>query len=74
MIIVCWQTILMKIHTFLYRKFRKMSQNLIGALRVKKFSNKLDDAYSASMKCTLQYENIHVVSYHKSTKAHKAQV
>ena len=51
-----------------------MSQNLIGALRVKKFSNKLDDAYSASMKCTLQYENIHVVSYHKSTKAHKAQV
>ena len=39
--IVCWQTILMKYHTLLFRKLGKMSQNLssaavvIGALRVK---------------------------------------
>ena len=39
--IVCWQTILMKYHSFFFfRKLRKMSQNLssaavvIGALRV----------------------------------------
>ena len=39
---VCWQTILMKYHTFFFRKLGKMSENLssaavvIGALRVKR--------------------------------------
>ena len=43
MIIVCWQTILMKYHPFFKKKMGKMSQNLssasdvIGALRVKCF-------------------------------------
>ena len=42
--IVCWQTILMKYQTLVFRKFGKMSQNLssaavvIGALRVNIFS------------------------------------
>ena len=46
--IVCWQTILMKYHTFFFQKLRKMSQNLssaavvIGALRVNLFGSQND--------------------------------
>ena len=32
--IVCWQTILMKYHTFFIRKLGKMSQNLLSAAAV----------------------------------------
>ena len=67
--IVCWQTILMKNHTF-FRKSGKMSQNIssaavvIGTLKVH-FSNKLS-AHSSkhldfhwTILLTLPFMNIH---------------